>query len=73
VTNMMQRPEKIKKEKKSAMEDTELKVVVNLSVTTDFKKILKTFAADQEMTMSALIVKVLNEYMNNCLNAELNN
>ena len=73
MTNMMQRPAKIKQEKKSAMEDTDPLVVVNLSATAEFKKILKSFAADQEMTMSALIVKVLNEYMNNCGNDELNN
>ena len=73
MTNMMQRPDKVKQEKISPMEDSELKVVVNLSVTAEFKKTLKSFAAEQEMTMSSLIVKVLNEYMNNCGIDELHN
>ena len=73
MTNMMQRPKMVAEQKKSAMEDTELLVKINLSVTADFKKCLKAFAASQELTMSSLIVEVMNEHMRNCANDEMRN
>ena len=73
MTSMMKIPKKVIKEKISAMEDTDPKVVINLSVTAEFKKCLKAFAAAQEVTMSSLVVGVLNEHINNCVNEQLHN